>query len=162
MCGTHLLDSGGVYMVEKAIKGTDVLYEFAVCISCSSNTQQKMSEDSAEAIKGFFSDNVDLHTRSMELQERYDDFDAEGWLDACIVTGKRRADLKEYTIYGLFRNDQILTGEFPFMISAEALIMVSSLLSSETKDEMGRFGDDNLGIPPEFEDLFRKRTPVLL
>jgi hypothetical protein len=149
-------------MIEKAIKGTDVLYEFAVCISCSSSTQQKISEESAATIKAYFSEKVKMQNRAEVLEEKYEGFNADGWLEDCMVTGNKRQDLKEYTIYGLFRKDQILTGEFPFMISSEALMEVSSLLSSETKDEMGRFGDDNLGVPPEFEELFRKRTPVLL
>lgn len=161
MCGDHVLESGEIYMIEKAIKGTDVLYEVAACLNCSTTSQQKISEDSMAALQDFFSGQVDLATRTRELQERYQGFDVDGWLETCVVTGKKRSELHEYTIYGLFRKDQILVGELPYMMSGEALAMISSLLSQETKDELGRIGDDNLGIPPEFEDLFRKRTPVL-
>ena len=46
------------------------------------------------------------------------------------------------------------------MISYEAADEMSNLLSKQTKDELDRFYRENLGVPPELEELFN--TPKLL
>lgn len=161
LCERDLLEADVLYMVEKAIKEPDVLYEFAVCLPCMQKSQQMISPESAENIQAFFVERVNLRARARKLLAAPPPFTVDDWLTECLVTGKLRTELREYTIYGLFLNDKILLGELPYLISADALVEIASLLSQTTKDEMGRFSDENLGVPPEFEDLFRKRTPLL-
>ena len=46
------------------------------------------------------------------------------------------------------------------MISYEAADEMVILLSNQTKDELNRFYKENLGVPPEFEEIFN--SPKLL
>ena len=162
ICERDLLHSNTVYMIEKAVKGTDVIYEFAVCMPCMEEKHKMISKESAAKIRSFFEQRVNLQQRARELYDQNEGFDFDSWVSRCILTDKERKASPEHTLYGLFFEDQIIMGEFPYMISGPALLEVAELLSPETKDELGRFAEENLGVPPEFEELFRTRTPLLI
>ena len=162
ICERDLLHGDTVYMIEKAIKGTDVIYEFGVCMPCMEEKHKMISAESAEKLKSYFESKVNLQSRARQLFHENEGFDFDRWIEKCILTGKSRAEMPEHTLYGLFYETEIIMGEFPYMISGPALLEVSELLSSKTKDELGRFADENLGVPPEFEDLFKTRTPLFI
>jgi hypothetical protein len=61
----------------------------------------------------------------------------------------------------MFQGDKMLVGEFPYIISLEAMEELTELLSDETKDEFDDFKKNLLGGPPELEELLKGR-PVLV
>ena len=49
----------------------------------------------------------------------------------------------------------------PYVIGGAAVDEIAHMLSNKTIDDLRGFMGDNFGIPPEFRDLFKDRTPVI-
>lgn len=166
-CNVNVLETDTEYLIEKAYRRypgfstKDVIFEYAMCLNCTERMRQELSKESLRNIQNFFDQRVDFYGRRQEMLYEHD-LDHEAWLDRCVVTGKRQADLQEYQIYGHCRGDRFLFSYMPYMISDEAVDSMTNLLSEKTKGEIDRFIDDNFGLPPELKQPIKDHPFVLL
>lgn len=157
------LEDEVTYVVEKAFKKvnsgvTHTLFEYAICMECASEFNQKMSSESQSALRLFMWQNANLGKNQRRAFEG--DTDYRNWVSECMINGSSREELTEYNLCGMFRGDKMLLNEFPYMLSLEAMEEMQELLSAETKDELDNFKRQHLGGPPELEELFKTRPVV--
>ena len=166
-CNVYLLSTDTEYLIEKAFRRypgfdtQDVIFEYAMCLRCAERMRQELSRESMRNIQQFFDQRVDFYGRRQEMLYEYG-LNSDAWLDRCIVTGKPRAELQEYQIYGHCRGDRFLFSYLPYMISDEAVDAMTGLLSEKTKGEIDGFIDDNFGLPPELKQPIKDHPFVLL
>ena len=167
MCGIGLGDHGTPYVIEKAFRHhkkfnqTDTLFEYAVCFDCYEKMSVSLSKDSMAKLQSFFSKHIDLEQRRKTLLEK-DEIEIGDWLDHCVITGKEIKECAEYQICAQCDGPHLLFTHLPFALSEEALLEMSEQLSAKTKEELDRFQDDFLGLPPELKELFKDRRPVFV
>jgi hypothetical protein len=151
MCERDLLIDGTQYLIEKAFKQKEVIFEFAMCLDCHDKFSDELSKKTTKRLAQFFSQKVDLVTRREELLQESAD-DVNPWLDTCLLTGKKMSEVNEYQIYGHCDGPDLLFSYFPYMICGEGIDQIIELLSKKTIDVLGDFTDKYLGCPPEFQD----------
>lgn len=165
-CDTMLVNDGTEYMIEKAYKRDltskldHTVFEYAICNGCASDMQKELSQDSRLKIGEFFNAHIDLNQRRADLSNQQER-DPGKWLEKCVITGKPIESCTEYQIFCQCDGPDMLYTSLPYAISGEACEMIQKLLSPATKDELNRFTDEILGIPPELKELFDD-APVLM
>ena len=166
MCGKELLESNESYIIEKAVKNyqenkvKDIIFEYAMCFSCLEKMREGFSEESLERINNYILKKTDLPLRRNELIEK-GTLDVNDWISKCIVKDINQDQLPEYQIMCQCQGEHMLYTYMPYMLSCNAAEEMQELLSKKTKDELDRFYKDNLGLPPDLEELFRTRMPVI-
>ncbi|UXX78612.1 hypothetical protein N7E81_14720 [Reichenbachiella carrageenanivorans] len=165
-CEQDLLENQSPYFIEKAIKphlgyqAYATIFEYAMCFKCMDTHKNKISKSSLANINQFFMEHVDVSRRQyLVAHELYDDLDL--WMGHCLVTDKHVTAIGECQIYAQCLGDQLVMGDYPYMISSEALDAVVNLLSNETIDEFNKLKDELVG-PPAFQDLLKDGPRVLL
>lgn len=165
-CEQHLIERQLPYFIEKAIKphlgyqAYATIFEYAMCFECMNSHKNKISKSSQANISQFFMEHVDMGRRQyLVAHELYDDLDL--WMGHCLITDKHVTAIGECQIYALCQGDQLVMGDYPYMISGEALDTVVNLLSNETLDEFNKLTDELVG-PPAFQDLLKGGPRVLL
>ena len=152
-CGSHLIDSGQQYVIEKVMRGSEPIIELAMCLNCRNDEGTRMSADSAKSIRSYFEERVDFGRRLIDLAVRGHDTDSlDAWLDHCLFSGAELDGMREYQVVALCQGDHVLRDFFPIMISGTAIEEISDLLSDETRGWMDDFIGDNFGMPSEFCD----------
>jgi hypothetical protein len=164
VCDKNLLESNTTYLIEKAYKRVNqelehVVFEYAICMDCAQEMNSKISKESLNNMKEYYSQyfNSLSTVERMKLFKQDDDF----WQRRCLVKNTPMGELTEYNICGLFQGKTMLVGEFPYIISIEAMDELVSILSEETKDEFDDFKRTYLDGPPELQELLKGR-PVLV
>ncbi len=167
MCDKELLNSEEPYLIEKAF-GQDVktgertvVFELAYCMACLQEVHATLSEESKEKIQIYFVENTDLEKRDAELK-KYELFDADIWLHSCIVKNKSIDDVKEFQIYALCHGEDLLFHHAPYMVCGEAVDEIADLLSNKSLDILNDLMADIIDLPPEYSELFKTRTPILI
>lgn len=155
MCNSNLLEDGTQYLLEKAFKGDEVIFEFALCLDCQQNCSDEMSKKSRLRVDAWFSERVDLADRRTGLLKTSSD-EFEPWIDECVLTKKRRSDCSEYQLFAHCDGPDLLFSYFPYMISGAGMDELVRLLSKQTRDRIDGFTDQYLGMPPEFQELPKK------
>lgn len=148
MCEKPLRDDGTLYLIEKAYKQSEVVFEYAMCIDCHLGLREELSAQSLRLIDHFFDEHVDLVERRNKLIESYDE-EIAPWLSRCLITGKPAEKCEEYQIMTLCDGEDLLFTYIPCLLSGEAMEAIQGLLSKKTKDQLDGFVDEFLGIPPE-------------
>jgi hypothetical protein len=167
VCEKHLLENGTQYVIEKAIKkypgfgAQDVIYEYAMCIGCTTRMREALSGESLVVIDQYFDARVNLVERRNRML-RTAGLNVEAWLSHCLLTGTPREDLSEYQLYAHCDGPDMLFSYLPYVISAQALSDLSNLISAETKDILDDFIDEHFGLPPELKQLLKTRKSILL
>ena len=167
VCEKELLQSQSDYVIEKAIKRylslntTDTVFEYALCLECYAKQYKRISDESRRNLENYFANNGDM------MEQRYNfvlqnDFNVDTWIDRCIIKGKRNAECEEFQIMCECRGGKMLFTYSPMMISGEAVAEISERLSQKTKDDIGRFKDTYLNIPPELKINPRQPEPFLI
>ena len=148
-CDKELLEDGADYFIEKAVKkyegfsAHDVIFEYAICLTCAERMRQAMSKESMKNLQNYFIQNVNVSKR-IELMNSGSN-ESNDYLAECMITGKNREGMNEYQIFAQCRGDKMVIGQMPYLISGEALEEVSSLLSNETLDELDDFSKRHFG-----------------
>ena len=99
MCDCDLFEEGTNYLIEKAFKGDEVLFEYAVCFECRMKLQDELSKKSLQLIYNYFAEHVDFERRRVEFLDRYG-MDYGKWVERCLVKDKSRAECAEFQVYG--------------------------------------------------------------
>lgn len=152
VCNRYLLDSGTMYLVEKAFKHKEVLFEYAICVGCRMKLQEEISKPSQRAVEHYFGEHVDLVQRRQHLHDHaHGDLDA--WIGRCVITDKPQDVAREFQVLTLCDGREMVYGYLPYMICGEAMRGISGVLSKQTKDRLDDFVDEYLGLPPGIRDL---------
>ncbi len=148
VCQRYLLFAGTQYLIEKALRGSEVVFEYAICTRCFSEVAAGFSEDSRRKVDEYYAERVDLVGRRRFLMHRYP-LDLDEWLSQCLVTGLPRQTYSEYNIVAECDGKNLLFAYSPFLLSGDALEEIYDLLSEQTREELGGFMERYLGLPPE-------------
>jgi hypothetical protein len=147
VCG-NLLTSWTTYLIEKARRGGETLYEYAVCLACYASLREDLSAASTAAVDRFFDERVDFQLRNIELKAIARGR-VEPWLSECVVYRTPIEPQGEYQMFALCRGSSLIMDRFPYAICGEAVEELLELLSPKTRGEMDRFIEEHLGLPPE-------------
>ena len=156
VCNIPLLDEGSLYLVEKAFKDSEVVFEYAMCMDCHLRLRQDLSAQSLRLIDHYFDEHVDLVKRREALLRSYNE-DISPWLSECLITGKPIDQCEDYQIMTLCDGEDLLFTYIPCLLSGEAMEAIQSILSKKTKERLDGFVDEFLGLPPEA----KIRTPYI-
>ena len=134
VCNKPLLEDGRLYLIEKAYKKSEVVFEYA--------------QQSLRLIDHYFDEHVDLVKRRKGLIESYDE-EISPWLSHCLITGKPASECEEYQIMTLCDGEDLLFTYIPCLISGKAMETIQGILSKKTRDRLDGFVEEFLGLPPE-------------
>ena len=160
ICHRDLEKENLAYLIEKAYRrfpengAEELLFEIAICHECAQEMRSQLSKESRAAVNRFFYN--EFMARVQELK----DADDEYLLSHCIVSGDSLESTEEYQIYAHCKGSQMADHGAAYLLSGKVIEKIQSLLSKETKDQLGRFSDDHLGTPPEFREIL-DRSPML-
>ncbi len=166
ICNKPLLVNDTQYVVEKAIRKyndsdvQDVIFEYAMCFDCVEQMHSELSEESNQRIMNYFMNNVNLESRMQDIASADND-NIDNWLSKCMIKGTSINELNEYVISAHCINDKLLLSFLPYMISEDAMDEMTELLSKKTSDFLNGFRDKYFGLPPEYEDIFKRRLILL-
>ena len=146
------------FLIEKAVKGNDVIFEIAMCLPCAENMRKQLSAESIERIEEFMS-GVDFEERANHFLNNQSD-EIDDYIGKCLVSGKPIDKNEEHQIYAYCQGGEMIYSALPYAISGEIMEQVQELLSPETKQELDDFMDQYL-IPDDLRDLLKGR-PVLI
>lgn len=151
VCDLELLDEGSVYLVEKAFRRGEVIFEYALCMACQHKLNAELSRVSIQRIEQYFEKRVDFVKRRHDLLAVYDE-KVDPWIDRCLVSGKSRGELEEYQICTICDGPHLMFTYMPYMLSGEVIEDLQQRLSKTTRDRLDDFTGKFLGLPPEVRD----------
>ena len=154
VCGAELLESGRMYMIEKAVKvypdnlGETVVFEHAICLACADEMSNQLSKDSREAVQKYFQQVA----QQLQTEAFLNDEEIQVNSESCLVSKKPVSACTEYQRYATCKGDKLFEGaQPPFALSGEVMEEIQDLLSEETRDFLDNFMETHFGIPPEWE-----------
>ncbi len=165
-CDRHLMDEDVDYFIEKAMKkydgysAQDVIFEYAICAECAELVRKEISQESLSKIEQFFSENIDMASRS-ELMNTSRDNPSE-WINRCMVSNRSFDELNEFQIFAHCRGNKLNLDLMPYMISGEVLEQIQHLLSHQTRNELNDFMNRNLGPSPELAEVLPGSRVVII
>lgn len=135
VCTGGLEDAAVVYEIQKVLRGSETVFEYAVCQACGMKLLQAYSKESVQAITTFF-------------EER---FRPDGTVSRCHFCGRERSDgLQEVSILALCSGPFLATP--PAVICSACSEDLNEKLSKKTREAYGDFLNDHFpGIPAEWE-----------
>ena len=157
MCQTKFEEDTD-FLIEKAIKGNDVIFELAICLPCAEDMRKQLSADSLKKIEAYMSA-VDFEGRAQHFVETQSD-QIEDFIGNCLVSGEKIDPKEEHQIYAYCQGGEMIYTAMPYAMSGAVMEEIQELLSPETKQEMDDFMDQYL-IPDDLKDLLKGR-PVFV
>ncbi len=157
MCQTQFEEDTD-FLIEKAVKGNDVIFELAMCLPCAENMRKQLSEDSLKNIEKYMS-SVDFEGRAQHFVETQSD-KIQDYISTCLVSGKEIDPNEEHQIYALCTGSQMIYSAMPYAMRGAVMEEIQELLSPETRQELDDFMDQYL-IPDDLRDLIKGR-PVFV
>jgi len=158
ICDCSLFDNETPYLIEKAIKGNDVIFEIAICMRCAQSMHSSLSKESISKIQAFMGDKLVANPKinlDQPISKNISDYIA-----TCKITGKRIDPQKEFQIYAECVGNKMFWHNMPYALGPEAIEQMQELLSTQTREELDNFMGE-VGIPPELREIFKSR-PVLV
>jgi hypothetical protein len=167
ICNKELIENNERYIIEKAYHQDltklerSLVFEFAYCLDCLDQMRAEFSIESKQKLDSYFVKNSDLEKRQTGLTAN-NLFDVDLWLQNCIVKNESIDEVEEFQILALCEGGDMLYHYFPYMICGNAMEEVANLLSNKTLDMLNDFLIDNIDVPPELEEIFKSKKPILL
>jgi hypothetical protein len=165
VCGRFLLKKGTHYVIEKAIRGEEVIFEYAVCAECYENMCDELSSESTNRVQEYYRQQrakpIGLWGRRTDFA-KWDPGAVDRWIDHCVVSRVPREECSEYQLIAECDGKDLVVSQAPFMISGHVMDAVVELLSPQTKGWMNDFIDEYLGIPPELRYVPKDRPLVIV
>jgi hypothetical protein len=162
VCNQYLLNDGTPYVIEKAVKNhkdlkvKEVIFEYAMCLSCSVKMNSSLSEESRQRIDTYFQENTDLAKRRARLLGKKT-IRPNDWINRCVIKDTPIRNSGEYQIVAQCDGKHMLFSYMPFALSMEALDEISSLLSAKSLGEIDDFMGKYFTGPPEVSEILKKR-----
>lgn len=145
LCNRDLTLEGTNYLIEKAFREGETMFEHALCLHCHLECVEELSAESLGRIQAYFDEHVDLAKRPARLLEDYGT-DPRRWLGHCLVKGYPIDECGEYQIYGFCIGRNLIFNGAPYLLSGEAIEDILGLLSSQTLGTLGEISDRLFGI----------------
>ena len=164
-CERELLNGEVPYIIEKALKpyqgfkSYSTIFEYAMCLPCAVGLRSKISTESMARINEYFATNINLVERARTTSNAQE---VEEYISHCMIKGAHIESMGECQIYAQCIGDQMLLGDFPYMLGSEVLEEVMGLLSAETLEQFNDLKDQLLDGPSEFHDLLQGGPKVLI
>ncbi|WP_109829433.1 hypothetical protein [Reichenbachiella versicolor] len=164
-CERELLDGSVPYVIEKAIKpyngykAYSTIFEYAMCMPCAVGLRSKISKESMENINHYFSTQINFVERA---KVTFESENVDDYMKQCLIKNRSIDEVNECQIYAQCQGDKMTLGEFPYMVSGQAMDEVMDLLSQETMDEFNDLKDELIDGPSEFQDLLQGGPRVLI
>ena len=136
---------GTNYLVEKAFRKEETLFEYAMCFDCLQKMREQLSVQSRKLIENYFDEHVDFVERTQRLLKRYGS-EIRPWIDTCMISGAPIASCEEHQIYGWFIDKDIVFTGMPYMLSGKVMDELLNLLSNETIGVLEDFSETLFGI----------------
>lgn len=145
------------YLIEKEFERATLddpprlVYEVAVCETCIGELESAISPEACEQIARFYQQKVDLDRRAAKLlahMRATKTLDLRDWIDRCMVTGAPIESLLRYRIIAHGFGQWMAMAAMPGLISAEALDVLLSGLSSASIQAGQAFAAQSLNIAP--------------
>lgn len=136
-CGEGLVDFPEGYRVSKVIRGEEVIFEYALCVSCLRRMLDEASEESKQ--------------RLMEFQTSR--FRHVSGLDECALCDHQRETMqvKEYGLVGICIGEGLAESN---LICGDCMEAMSACISEQTRRSWDRFVEENFpGVPADFEPV---------
>ncbi len=159
ICDSDLLALGAPYVIEKAVKqyaqisSHDVIFEYAMCLSCADKKRDSLSVESQAAIQNYFLEHLDSPSEKPHFSDA---------LEKCWFKGTPKDLLTEYQIFGLFLGDKMIATQPPYLVGEAAISEMGNLLSNKTIGDMDNFIDTYFGGPPELREILKDHKAYLL
>lgn len=150
-CDRDLTSGDCIYFIERAFRGTEPIFEMAMCEDCRDKIEEGLSKESTMRIGAFVEERLDFEMRYQATQQ-WPDNEVENWLEQCAFLKTPKAECRDYQIAGICRGDQMSIDLFPIMISGAAAEEIQKLMSKQTRDRLGDMVQDFFGMPSEFAD----------
>jgi len=132
-CGEVLTD-GRVYEIQKVFRGTEVVFEMAVCHSCGESLSREFSEESLERVQTFLVNNFKPSTKA----------------EHCNFCGFPRGLFENYTLLGACRASSLLVPSI--VICNDCSEKLQEVLSKKTRDANDDFIRDHFpGVPADLD-----------
>jgi hypothetical protein len=112
MCNQNLLAPPQDYLLEKAFriypeyKKTEVIFEYAMCLTCAHAMHNELSEESRQRIEAYFAERLQLSSRDELLKPKRASF--KNWVGNCLVKGTSLKQSNEYVLYGHAHGRQLV------------------------------------------------------
>jgi len=145
MCSCDLMHEGTHYLVEKAFRKKEVLFEYAMCFECLQDIRKQLSNQSLKLIENYFDEHVDFVKRTNDFLEAYGP-ETRFWIDKCMIKGTPISECEEHQIYGWFIDESIVFPGMPYMLSGVVMDELLNLLSNETIGVLEDFSEKLFGI----------------
>lgn len=145
LCDRDLMEPGTRYVIEKAFKNAETVFEHAVCLDCHSGVMEEMSEESTNRINQYFAERVDAEARPDQCREAFEN-EAQKWVGHCLIKGYPLQECDEYQLYGLCVDRHMVLNGFPYMLSGEVIDEIIELLSEQTLGLLGELSEKLFGI----------------
>jgi len=145
LCNRDLMEPGTPYLIEKAFKNSETIFEHALCLECHAVTINDMSSESMEQLRRYFSERVDMEKRQAHHLEQFGT-DHEKWTAHCMIKGYPVRECGEYQLYGLCIDNNLIFNGAPYILSGEVVDEILERLSSETVEALGNLSDRLFGL----------------
>lgn len=155
-CNSYLLEDGNSYFIEKAVKGKEVIFEYAMCANCRDTMTDEISFESMMALGEYFLSNTNMEERQNELMNSFDN-SIKDWVSKCLFTQQPRNECESYQLCAECEGKNLIVSFSPFMISSSAAEEIQQLISKETRKSFDKFTREVLNLPTDFKDI-----PILI
>jgi hypothetical protein len=145
VCDQNLMETGTNYMIEKAFKNGETIFEHALCHTCYTAYHEAMSADSRLKILTYFEERLNMEERHTNLMEQHGT-KHEKWISHCMVTGFPIREVDEYQLYGFCIDKELVFCGAPYALCGEVIEEITNLLSSETLGVMADLSQKLFGF----------------
>lgn len=145
LCGCGLMEPGTQYLIEKAFKNSETVFEHALCLSCYSDAHESLSQESRQRIEDYFAARVDINRRQRDFMEQYGT-DHGKWIGHCMVKGFPVREVEEYQLYGFCVDHDLIFSGAPYVLCGDVIDEIMDLLSEETLGVMNDLSEKLFGI----------------
>lgn len=145
LCSKDLTTIGTEYLIEKAYRQKEPIFEYAMCLDCYWDVRESLSLKSRKLIENYFEEHVDLDQRA-EMLLASKGRRTRSWLGHCMIKKTPRWKCEEHQVCGFFVDNRIVFNGFPYMLSGEAIDDLLQLLSPETLGSLNDLTDKLFGI----------------
>jgi hypothetical protein len=150
VCNCYLLDDE-TYVIEKAYKkhlgytAQDVVFDYAICLTCALKIRKEFSTDSLAKINAYFSKHLVMSSHPLQKNP----IDIDQCLAQCAIKKTSITEITNYQICGHFHGNKLIKSISPYLISQSAIEEIIPLISNNTQDMLNDFYNRHLNPDPE-------------
>lgn len=145
LCNQDLMEPGTNYLIEKAFKNGETIFEHALCLKCYTECNESMSEDSRLKIRDYFAERANADERQKNLLEQHGT-NHEKWISHCMVKGFPIREVEEYQLYGFCIDKDLVFCGAPYVLCGDVIEEILELLSAETLGVMNDLSQKLFGF----------------